>query len=138
MGANFFELIKEYTNNFVSLNSVLSSIGLSNYSFSFCLKIFFLFIFIFLNFLFIYFDYLNKTKIINNHLLKSGVNINYKKLANQMAVGLSILAGVITLKNEVFDLEKSRKLKEEARKFKEEAEILMAKTKEINKKNEND
>jgi hypothetical protein len=103
-----FEIIREFSNKIFSFNSVWLSIGYSEYSFLFCLKILFFIVFILLNFGLIYLEYLEK-KYINNRPLKAGIAPDLKRLASQVAVALGTISGIITVNFEYFDHKKAEK-----------------------------
>lgn len=106
-----FEIIREFSNKIFSFNSVWLSIGYSEYSFLFCLKILFFIVFILLNFGLIYLEYLEKKKkkYINNRPLKAGIAPDLKRLASQVAVALGTISGIITVNFEYFDHKKAEK-----------------------------
>lgn len=113
----FMELIIEYKNNLFSLlNTICVSIGLTEFSFLFCLKLIFFIIFIFLNICLLYTEYLDRkhTNInINNpeSCLKSGMSPELQKIAKKFVIGIGVIAALITIKNEVTDQNKKEILR---------------------------
>jgi len=90
-------------NNIFSLKNFGFSLGITNFSFIFCLKVIFFIIFIILNICLIYTEYLDRkyTNIKNpeSHL-KSGLTPELQRIAKKVIVGIGLLSGLITIKNE--------------------------------------
>jgi hypothetical protein len=101
--------------------------GLTEFSFLFCLKLIFFIIFIFLNICIIYTAYLDrKYTNINNpepYLKSSSMTPELKKFATQAVVGMGILSGLITIKNEDIKQEKKEALRAQAHVILGQAEI---------------
>jgi hypothetical protein len=75
--------------------------GVTEFSFLFCLKVFFILAFFSLNILLLYTESLNNkyTKNTDPHL-KSGMIPEIKKIASEVAIVIGIFSGLVTLKTE--------------------------------------
>jgi len=101
-------------NNF-SLNSIWISMGFTDFSFLFCLKIIFLIIFILLNIGLLYIEYLDRKHSNNSDApLKSRVSKDLKRIATQTIIAVGLLSSTITLKNEYLSQEKKSEIRAEA------------------------
>ena len=102
MGLKYANIL-EYLNDLPSLNTLWISLGLTGFSFLSCLKIIFFLIFIFLNIFLFYIESLDrKYKNINNpesHLKSSPVP-ELIKISNSVIIGIGVLSGIITIRNE--------------------------------------
>jgi uncharacterized membrane protein len=71
-------------------------LGITEFSFSYCLKIFFLLIFIFFNIFLIYIESKDKKK----SALHCGPGPEMKKLAHNVVIAIGVISGLLTIKNE--------------------------------------
>ena len=117
-----FSLIQgTFYNNF-SLNSIWSSLGITDLRFLSFLQIIFFIIFIFLNIVLLYIEYLNKNskKTGNSEYLQSGpvsseIVPHIRRYSTYFIAGISALSGIITLKNEYVTSTNTQKAIEEYR-----------------------
>jgi len=76
--------------NFISLNSIWFSLGVTDFSFLLCLKLIFFIIFILLNIVLLYIEYLDRkynNKYYPDSHLKAGLSPELQKFAKQVIVG---------------------------------------------------
>jgi hypothetical protein len=75
--------------------------GVTEFSFLFCLKVAFFIAFISLNVFLFYIEFIENKKI-NNHdsHMKSGLVVDYKRIASQFAMGIGVVSSIIAVKNE--------------------------------------
>jgi len=109
------DLIIENMNNVNSLNSIWISMGLTEFSFLFCLKVAFFLVFLSLNICLFYIEFIKNKKINtpDSHL-KATMIPEYKQIASQFAIGLGIISSIIAVKNEYLSWEERKTLKERA------------------------
>ena len=87
-----------------SLNSLWISLGITEFSFLFCLKVVFFILFIILNICLIYTEYLDikyKNKHYPDSHMKSGMTPELQRIAKQVIMTVGLISGFITIKNEV-------------------------------------
>lgn len=103
----------ENMNNLCSLKYIWNSLGFTEFSFLFCLKIIFFLIFMFLNIWLYYTESLNRkqTDITNPDThMQSSIVPQLKRIAQQTIVGIGFLSAAITVKNEIVDQAKKAAL----------------------------
>jgi hypothetical protein len=106
-------------------------LGVTDFSFLLCLKLIFFIIFILLNIVLLYIEYLDRkynNKYYPDSHLKAGLSPELQKIAKQVIVGVGILSGAITIKNEYVNQDKASTLRAEARELLQNSEETVRRT----------